>query len=59
MLCASGFVQALTELAVLFFHLGHAAFQALVIPPEGVDFFGQQGDASAQTYDLAVPLLTA
>jgi hypothetical protein len=39
-LLAAGFVEALAEFAVFFFHLGQAAFQALVIPPEGLDFLG-------------------
>jgi hypothetical protein len=58
-LFAAGLVQALAEIAVLYFHLGQAAFQALVIPPKGLDFLGQQGEAAAQVQDLAVPFLTA
>src|SRR5262249_9443080 len=59
MLFASGFVQAVAEFAVLLFHLGQAAFQAVVVSPEGLDFRGQPRDASAEVQDLAVPLLTA
>jgi hypothetical protein len=45
---AAGFVQALTEFAVLSFHSGQAAKQATVLPPEGLVFLGQHGQASAQ-----------
>jgi hypothetical protein len=40
-LLAAGFVEALAEFAVLLFHLGQAALQALVVPPKGLDFLGQ------------------
>jgi hypothetical protein len=40
-LFASGLVQALAKSAVLLFHLGQAALQALVVPPQGLDFLGQ------------------
>jgi hypothetical protein len=59
MLFAVGFVQALAECTVLFFHFGQAAFQAVVVTPEGLNFLGQQDDASAQVQDLAVPLRAA
>jgi hypothetical protein len=58
-LLVAGFVQTLTEFAALSFHLGQAASQALIVPPKGLDFLGQQSDASAQMQDLTVPFLTA
>jgi hypothetical protein len=59
MLFAAGLLQALAEIAVLLFHLGQAALQALVVPPQRLDFLGQQSDAAAQVQDLMVPFLTA
>jgi hypothetical protein len=59
MLFAAGFVQALAEFTVLFFHLGQAAFQAVVVWPEGLDFLGQQGDASAEVQQFPIAFLAA
>jgi hypothetical protein len=58
-LFAAGFVQALAEFVVLLFDLGQASLQALVIPPKGLDFLGQPGDAVAQVQNRTVPFLTA
>jgi hypothetical protein len=48
MLFASGFVQALAELAVLLFHLGQAPDQAAVLALEGLLLLVQHGQAAAQ-----------
>jgi hypothetical protein len=58
-LFAAGFVEALTEFAVLSFHLGQPANQTMVLPLEGLLFFGQHGQASAQVQDLVISVLTA
>jgi hypothetical protein len=58
-LFAAGLVQALAEIAVLVFHLSQAALPAPVIPPQALDFLGQQYDAAAQVQNLAIPFVTA
>jgi threonine/homoserine efflux transporter RhtA len=59
MLFASGFVQPLTEFAVLVFHLGQAANQAVVLTLEGLVLLVQHGQASAQVQQFAVAFLAA
>jgi hypothetical protein len=59
MLFASGFVQAMTRYAVLLFHPGQAANQAMVLALEGLMLLGQHGQAAAQVPKIAVTFLAA
>jgi hypothetical protein len=58
-LLTSGFVQALAEFAVLSFHFGQAAGQAMIRPLEGLLFLGQHGQSSAQEQQFPIALLAA
>jgi hypothetical protein len=58
-LFASGFVQALAELAVLSFHFGQATNQAMILPLEGLLFLSQHSQASAQEQQFPITILAA
>jgi hypothetical protein len=55
MLFASGFVQALTEFAVLYLHLDQAADQTMVLALKGLLFLHQHGQPSAQVQKFPAP----
>jgi hypothetical protein len=59
MLFASGFIQALAKFAVLQFHLGEAADQAMVLPLKGLLFLRQYGQASAHVQKFPITFLAA
>jgi hypothetical protein len=59
MLLAAGFVEVFAEFAIVSFHFGQAADQALVLALAGLQFLGQQGQASAEVPEFTIPFLAA